>query len=492
MAENVLSTLFTEIGDAIHEKTGNQEKLSPYAFADEIRSIQTGSVTVEGEVGLKKSFPREEISGFSLVTEGNGGVYGYIYENVPFAPVVGNTYDVLWDDAVYTCTATNCDTLIPGLVGIGNVGALEDSELSTGEPFAIGYINGSMMFVVMTSEDKRDTHTVGIFPLSMSDFREIFVEVMPDTEVTGFEWAAEYNGYLSVLEVNKQVLVSGEKYFVFWDDELYECESFSVADDNPFGVPEDSVFIGNLSHFIETSEFGADLPFAMVATPETPETSATLMIGSFYSDSHTVGIYQEELTGTPVLKEAWLDGFQVMSNGVVVRSAFIVDKFQFGDKYNVRLDGATYPNVPVTKYPIPRDPEIILIGNAYIANSALQDTSEPFVIVESGAGMTMAIAETSDTSHKIGIYKTKSDTTKFVQFIYHDAENKEQIYTKPVIIGDDCPDPVITNKIETPFSTSGNFLGWSTDVTATSVEENALLNITENRLLYPVFETSST
>ena len=66
----------------------------------------------------------------------------------------------------------------------------------------------------------------------------------------------------------------------------------------------------------------------------------------------------------------------------------------------------------------------------------------------------------------------------------------EVLFTRPVYIGDDCPDPVEQGRIETPTKESTNyyvysFEGWSTTDDGT-VDSTALQNITEDTTLYAV------
>lgn len=125
-----------------------------YNAPDGVDGYNTVTVNVDP---TKITLLREqEISGFALDDE-----FGYAkIDNEPtFAITEGEKYFVTWDGATYETTAVSADSLIPGSVFIGNGTML--GLPGNGEPFAIGYGNGMLMYLAFT--DASESHTVGVY-----------------------------------------------------------------------------------------------------------------------------------------------------------------------------------------------------------------------------------------------------------------------------------------------------------------------------------------
>ena len=81
-----------------------------------------------------------------------------------------------------------------------------------------------------------------------------------------------------------------------------------------------------------------------------------------------------------------------------------------------------------------------------------------------------------------------------VTFNYTDENYQPQTFTRLVMIGDNCPDPWVQKRIELPTKESTvqytyTFNGWAT-ADGGSADENALKNISEDKILYASFTES--
>jgi hypothetical protein len=95
------------------------------------------------------------MAGFALDAE-----FGYCKTDTEpaFAITNGEKYFVAWDGVTYETTAVAADSFAPGAVLIGN-GTLLGLP-GNDEPFAIGYVNGMVMYVAFT--DPSESHIIGI------------------------------------------------------------------------------------------------------------------------------------------------------------------------------------------------------------------------------------------------------------------------------------------------------------------------------------------
>lgn len=97
----------------------------------------------------------QEMAGFALDAE-----FGYCKTDTEpaFAITNGEKYFVAWDGVTYETTAVAAESFAPGAVLIGN-GTLLGLP-GNDEPFAIGYVNGMVMYVAFT--DPSESHIIGI------------------------------------------------------------------------------------------------------------------------------------------------------------------------------------------------------------------------------------------------------------------------------------------------------------------------------------------
>lgn len=97
----------------------------------------------------------QEMAGFALDAE-----FGYCKTDTEpaFAITNGEKYFVAWDGVTYETTAVAAESFAPGAVLIGNGTSL--GLPGNDEPFAIGYVNGMVMYVAFT--DPSESHIIGI------------------------------------------------------------------------------------------------------------------------------------------------------------------------------------------------------------------------------------------------------------------------------------------------------------------------------------------
>lgn len=151
---NVLGELFSEIANAIREKTGDTATMKPAEFPAKISSITVGGSS-EVAVVAEKEY---------LFAKNNGAYYSMpnIDSNlVAFELVADKEYRVMWDGTSYTCTALRSED--PAGVLIGNPAVL-GIPMDTGEPFLVGVMDDGTPAIV-TLEGAGDTtmHTVGVY-----------------------------------------------------------------------------------------------------------------------------------------------------------------------------------------------------------------------------------------------------------------------------------------------------------------------------------------
>lgn len=151
---NVLGELFSEIANAIREKTGDTATMKPAEFPAKISSITVGGSS-EVAVVAEKEY---------LFAKNNGAYYSMpnIDSNlVAFELVADKEYRVMWDGTSYTCTALRSKD--PAGVLIGNP-AMLGVPMDTGEPFLIGVMDdGTPAIVTTDGAGDTTTHTVGVY-----------------------------------------------------------------------------------------------------------------------------------------------------------------------------------------------------------------------------------------------------------------------------------------------------------------------------------------
>ena len=151
---NVLGELFSEIANAIREKTGDTATMKPAEFPAKISSITVGGSSEVAVVAEKE-----------YLFAKNGAAY-YSMPNIDsnlvvFELVADKEYRVMWDGTSYTCTALRSKD--PAGVLIGNPAVL-GIPMDTGEPFLIGVMDdGTPAIVTTDGAGDTTTHTVGVY-----------------------------------------------------------------------------------------------------------------------------------------------------------------------------------------------------------------------------------------------------------------------------------------------------------------------------------------
>ncbi len=237
-----------------------------------------------------------------------------------------------------------------------------------------------------------------------------------------------------------------------------------------------------------------------------------------------------------ILQKAEVNGFALDSNfgafspGYVYPATFTLEA---GKTYRVHWDGEDRECVAF-ELPIYQDLQIVAIGNASSLGAGLPGNNEQFLITHNKTGNNTQLFSTDNKeSHTVGIWErvaqeinlqdktiTENGTytadsgydglgsvtvevagsgtspdLRYVTFMSYDGT--EEHGKKAVAVGDDCADPIergIFEKPKQPANTPqydyGAFLGWS-DTLGGNVDINALKSITEDKIVYAVFEQTA-
>ena len=112
-----------------------------------------------GEVDNREFlFPEQDVEGFAVSMY---GMMGVSISPAPFAPVIGETYSILWEDQVYDCEAIDVSAAMPGVVAMGNGAAFDFPD--NNEPFIVAVSAVDINFFVVDTSDQREQHHIAIF-----------------------------------------------------------------------------------------------------------------------------------------------------------------------------------------------------------------------------------------------------------------------------------------------------------------------------------------
>ena len=227
---------------------------------------------------------------FTMIGMGPMGERGVYNGVTDFSPEIGQTYQVSWDGTVYSCVATEYNSL----VALGNLSIMNFGS-DTGEPFLMTCGTGS---INIYTRPVGSSHTISIsktvVPVVQIDpkyIRDMYYTDNPVEKVLVEESTAtftENNGlYMAEFPSTFEATV-GDTYKISWDGTVYECTCVSISE-APFPL------IGNLSIMGAGSDTGE--PFLVsIANGEgiqiaTTDTSAshTFSISGFVPEVVKIG-----------------------------------------------------------------------------------------------------------------------------------------------------------------------------------------------------------
>ena len=239
---------------------------------------------------------------FTIIGMGPMGERGVYNSVIDFSPEIGQTYQVSWDGAVYSCVGTEYNSSI----ALGNLSIMNFGS-DTGEPFLMTCGTGS---INIYTSPVGSSHTISIgktvVPVVKIDPKYLVQPDWNQNDSTAADFVknrpfytgdpvetvlveestapfTEDNGLYSVQIPPTFEATVGETYKVYWDGAAYECTCVNLNEDN---IP----VIGNLSIIGAGSDTGE--PFVMIVingqeiTILTADTSAshTISISGFVQE----------------------------------------------------------------------------------------------------------------------------------------------------------------------------------------------------------------
>ena len=227
---------------------------------------------------------------------GERGVYNGV---IDFSPEIGQTYQVSWDGAVYSCVGTEYNSLI----ALGNLSIMNFGS-DTGEPFLMTCGTGSVNIYTWPAHS---SHTISISMTNPAEIVKIDKKYLPDVrsdwnvnDETSLSYVknrpfytgdrvetvlveestvsfADTGGVYGAQVQSTFEAIVGKPYKVYWDGSAYERTCVAVSG-SPF------LFIGNLSIMGMGSDTGE--PFIIgVSNGEGTQIATTDT-----SSSHTISI----------------------------------------------------------------------------------------------------------------------------------------------------------------------------------------------------------
>lgn len=287
----------------------------------------------------------------------------------------------------------------------------------------------------------------------------------------------------------------GKAYRVIWDGAEY------LVATQPFAALG-AIAVGDLTGFGGAGN-GEPFVFGYV-----PAQNAVVFAGLDEKTSHSIAVYEiadnQCKCETPIFAVEHMDGF-TQAEGVtpaVYQKLLSVGKVfsetEIPKFLTIQWDGVSYA-CPVYSYD-----GMIFAGNSRFLDSTSPDTGIPFGIVFVGQAEQMTVLATDPgTEHSIAIYHEivecngggsgggTVEGAATVTFMNGDAV----YYTRPEIIGDDCPNPVTQGRVDAPKKESTaqydyTYSGWSLTDGGAANTTNALKNITEDRTVYAAYTSA--
>ena len=289
-----------------------------------------------------------------------------------------------------------------------------------------------------------------IFPTQEISYDFLFMDMVPAASIIPAPFALE----------------SGQTYAVQWGDTLFE--NLSVIDLADAGFTGGA--IGNGSGFELP---GNNEPFAIAYF--TNDTGGEIVV--FFLDgneSQTITVYQESAESPIMLKDR--TGTDIEYEGV--EGVRVFDK-----------DGNAHVFVP----PVEREEKTVELdfsgGAMEVTPTAGKVLSKVGILVPDGL-TPENIPEGVRIAGIDGTRKTGAEGCVTVSFMNEDVK----LFSRPVYIGDDCPDPLDQGHIKTtPTKVSDvqydyTYAGWGAS-NGGSVNANVLKNITEDKSVYAIYKS---
>ena len=134
-------------------------------FINELKAIKRNSITKPLTYDyMPEGYPAKNVQTVTLMEEqevdfsiGNGELVGAL-SPVQFVPVLGQTYTISFDGAVYECEAKSPET---GFIYFGNLHIVKPSSEDTGEPF-IYTSEGEWLWLGLSGTIEMGNHTIGV------------------------------------------------------------------------------------------------------------------------------------------------------------------------------------------------------------------------------------------------------------------------------------------------------------------------------------------
>ena len=243
--------------------------------------------------------------------------------------VVGKTYIVYWNGALYECAAYTSNGEV--FLGNGTLMSVTGAE-HTGEPFCINLFDKTMAYVAK-STDSSETVSLKITPTGKVIYHKIDKNYLPDdygnnsggssggvsswndltdkpfgeaeTLIAAEKSFSNSDDNNRFTDLNSTMVTDGQEIVVYFDGSRYECKVKNYGD-----------FTGNGKDLIATDNYEdyaagtSALPFCLIFH----ETYTN--IGCTSSGEHTASVYAIELVKIPV--EYMPDYFQTSGGGLFV------------------------------------------------------------------------------------------------------------------------------------------------------------------------------
>lgn len=444
---------------------------------------------------------------FTIIGMGPIGERGAYNGVTDFSPEIGQTYQVSWDGAVYSCVGTEYNSLI----ALGNLSIMNFGS-DTGEPFLMtcgtGSINiytwpvgsshtisiGKMVSPVVQIDPKyiRDMYYTEILGKSIEgiEIANLPINGTLDENIPleiGQVWNVGYkdgSGYINTSDYTNLEVQRAE------DGTLY-IGDYPDAHDYPFYITATSVKSNPL--WISNMGISSIILFGVSGTipeevvhkidkkylvqPDWNQNDSTaadfVKNRPFYTDNPVEKVLVEESTAT-----------FTENNGLYMAEFPSTFEATVGDTYKVSWDGASYECICVVFEGRP------LIGNLSIIGGGF-DTGEPFVIgVANGEGIQIVTADTS-ASHTFSISEfvqevVKIDKKYLVQpdWNQNDETAADYVKNRPFYTGDPVETVLLEETTVSFFKNGEIYVGRLSSYTGSFPGEGKIYDVNWDGSIY--------